>query len=213
MCESTTFASGEGNPILAAQMAQHQRLVHWVVRRQWRGNLSFADALHEERIGLWSALCHYDPKCGTAFSTYAVPAIAHAVWRAVELDNRFSASGPSQPLLAADIDEIATLDDAQVHAALHDLTAQLPSRLRDIVVAHHGLDGRPPQTFAAIGAALGVSRQRVHQLRQQAILWLAYPAHSLPLHRLLDRCSRRDYQRALAHQRQVAREQRRRMGR
>lgn len=32
----------------------------------------FADALHEGRIGLWSALCHYDPKCGTAFSTYEV---------------------------------------------------------------------------------------------------------------------------------------------
>jgi RNA polymerase sigma factor (sigma-70 family) len=213
MCKSTTFASGEGNPILTAQMAQHERLVHWVVRRQWRGNLSFADALHEGRIGLWSALCHYDPGRGMAFSTYAVPAIAHAVWRAVDLEDRFCATDPPRSLLATDSDEIATLDRAQVNAALHDLAAQLPSRLRYIVVAHHGLEGNPPQTFASIGAALGVSRQRVHQLHKQAILWLAHPAHSLPLRRLLERCARRDYQRALARQRQVARQQRRRAGR
>ncbi len=207
MCQSTTIVSQEGNPILAAQMAQHERLVHWVVRRQWRGNLSFADALHEGRIGLWSALCHYDPSRGTAFSTYAVPAIAHAVWRAVDLENRLCASDLSRPLLAADIDEIATLDRAQVHATLHDLAAQLPSRLRQIVVAHHGLDGHPPRTLASIGGALGVSRQRVHQLHRQAILWLSHPAHSLPLRRLLERCSRPDYQHALARQRQVARQQ------
>jgi hypothetical protein len=78
------------------------------------------------------------------------------------------------------------------------------------MIAHHGLDGTPPQTFAAIGATLGISRQRVHQLHAQAILWLAHPGHSLPLRRLLERCSRRDYQRALARQRQAARQQRRR---
>jgi hypothetical protein len=52
---------------------------------------------------------------------------------------------------------------------------------------------------------LGVSRQRVHQLHVQAILWLAHPAHSLFLRRLLERNRRRDYQRTLSRARQVAR--------
>ncbi len=53
--EYTTFASAGGNGILAQQMAQHERLVHWGVRRQRLGTLSFLDALHEGRTGLWSA--------------------------------------------------------------------------------------------------------------------------------------------------------------
>jgi RNA polymerase sporulation-specific sigma factor len=209
MSEYTTFASAGGNSILAQQMAQHERLVHWVVRRQWLGTLSFQDALHEGRIGLWSALCHYNPERGTAFSTYAVPAIAHALWRAVARENRYS--GPNSPHTAwvTDIGAIEALDRAQINAALHDLAAQLPARLRYIIVAHHGLGGSSPQTFAAIGAVLGVSRQRVHQLHGQAILWLAHPEHSLPLRRLLERCCRQDYQRALARQRQAARQPRR----
>ena len=39
--------------------------------------------VHEGRIGLWQALRGYDPGRGTRFSTYAVPAITHALWRAV----------------------------------------------------------------------------------------------------------------------------------
>jgi hypothetical protein len=55
-----------------------------------------------------------------------------------------------------------------------------------------------------------VSRQRVHQLHVQAILWLAQPAHSLWLRRLLGRNSRRDYQCTLARSRRVARGKNRR---
>ena len=208
MYESTTVAPDRANRIAQAEMAQHERLVHWVVRRQWLGSLSFQDALHEGRIGLWSALCHYDPQRGAAFSTYAVPAIARAVWRAVAIENRHSTTTglPPDPL-GTEIDFIDTLDRADVDAALHHLVAQLPPRLRYIVFAHHGLDGSPPQSFATIGAALGVSRQRVHQLHGQAILWLAHPQHSLLLRRLLEHCSRHAYQRALARQRQAARDQ------
>jgi len=210
--EYTTIASGRGNPITitAEQMARHERLVQWVVRRQWLGDLSFQDALHEGRIGLWSALRHYDPQRGTAFSSYAVPAIAHAVWRAVALQNRLSHLDLPRTPWVNDSSQLETLDRAQVDAALHGLAAQLPPRLRHIIVVHHGLDGSPAQTFAAIGRALGVSRQRVHQLHVQALLWLAHPAHSLWLRRLLGRHSRRDYQRALARARQVARRKHRR---
>jgi len=60
-------------------LAEHEGLVHWVVRRQWRGSLFYEEALHTGRIALWQALRHYDPRRGVAFSTYAVPAIARAL--------------------------------------------------------------------------------------------------------------------------------------
>ncbi len=70
-------------PDINKAMARYERLMHWVVRRQWLGKLSYVEALQAGRIGLWRALQGYDPQRGTAFSTYAVPAIARVVWRAV----------------------------------------------------------------------------------------------------------------------------------
>src|SRR3972149_1951012 len=82
--QSTTRAPVKGPVISAARMAEHEGLVCWVVRQQWLGRLSFLDALHAGRIGLWRALRGYAPTRGTCFSTYAVPVIARAVWQAVE---------------------------------------------------------------------------------------------------------------------------------
>src|SRR6266536_5325713 len=75
--------AGAGGGALDDQVAAHEGLVRLVVRRQQRGPLPFADALHEGRLGLWRALLGYDGQRGTRFSSYAVPAIEHAVWRAV----------------------------------------------------------------------------------------------------------------------------------
>lgn len=207
MFQSTSFALLQEGGISCDQMAEHEGLVRWVVRQQWLGELPFVDALHEGRIGLWRALRRYDPTRGTAFSTYAVVAIARAVWQAVAVSRQASLShGASLLIFAADADDLVeVVDKAQLSAALLKAVDQLPPRLRQVVVAHHGLDGGLPQTFAAIGQTLGVSKQRVHQLHVTALLWLAHPAHSLPLRRLLGRHSRSDYQEVLAHQRRASR--------
>ena len=70
-------------PALDELMARHDGLVHAVLRRQWGGSLDYEARLQVGRIGLWHALVGYDPKRGTAFSTYAWPAIEHEIWRAV----------------------------------------------------------------------------------------------------------------------------------
>ena|GEM_PF-3489433 len=77
------MGAGSLREIVVQALAEHEGLVHWVVRRQWRGSLSYEEALHIGRIALWQALRHYDPRRGVAFSTYAVPAIARALWQAV----------------------------------------------------------------------------------------------------------------------------------
>jgi RNA polymerase sigma factor (sigma-70 family) len=188
-------------------MAAHEGLVHWVVRRQWRGELSVAEALHAGRIGLWRALRRYDPTRGTRFSSYAVPAIKRAVWAAVarQMQDGAHADAGARPGALTARDPVDTLHRAQVRAALHALVARLPARLQEVIVRHYGLGADEPQTFAAIGGPLGVSRQRVHQLHVTALLWLAQPDHSRALRRLLDRQRRTDYQQALARQRQHAR--------
>ena len=52
-------------------MARHDGLAQAVVRRQWLGDMPFAEALQAARIGLWRAIMRYDPHRGIAFSTYA----------------------------------------------------------------------------------------------------------------------------------------------
>jgi len=81
--EYTTFSSIRQAPEITQALAKHEGLVHWVVRRQWLGDLPYAEPLHVGRIALWRALRLNDPTRGTAFSPYAVPAIKRAVWRAV----------------------------------------------------------------------------------------------------------------------------------
>ena len=200
---------------MARQLAEHEGLVRWVVRRQWRGELSEADARHEGRLGLWRALQRYDPGRGTRFSSSAVPAITRAVWEGVAERGTASRRVVTLPsaALVDDTDLGDRLDRAEVRAALATPFGQLPPRLQPIVVAHHGLGQAPPQSFATIGHRLGLTRQRVQQLHAMALRWLAHPAHSLPLRRLVGRDRRSDYQQALARERCAARRQRGRRGR
>jgi RNA polymerase sigma factor (sigma-70 family) len=176
------------------------------VRRQWLGPLFFAEALQAGRIGLWHALRRYDPTRGTCFSSYAVPAIARAIWDEVSVAQSAPLRAEADLLrLVEETDPSEALHQAQVPAMLHALVATLPSRLRAVVVAHHGLDGTLPQTFGEIGEAWEVSRQRIHQLHRQALLLLAHPATSHALRALVERQHRSDYQRSLARQHHVAR--------
>jgi RNA polymerase sigma factor (sigma-70 family) len=209
MGESSTGGGPAGPATGDAALATHEGLVRWVVRQQRRGALAWADALHAGRVGLWQALRGYDPARGTQFSTYAVPAIRHAVWAAAAAARPAAvpvgtAAAPAAPVP----DRAEGLLAAERQAAVRALVAALPPRLQQVVVAHYGLGAAPPQSFAALGRTWGVSRQRVHQLHRTALLALAHPSRSGPLRRLVDRSTRPAYQHTLARQRQAARARR-----
>src|SRR5579872_2341992 len=117
------------------QMATHERLVHWVVRRQWRGTLPFDEALHAGRLGLWHALRGYDPARGTRFSSYAVPAIERAVWAAVARHAQGATwrEVPPRPAALAGGDLAEDAYRGQVRAAVRALVDRLPPRLRQVI--------------------------------------------------------------------------------
>jgi len=186
---------------LARLMATHERLVHAVVRQQVLGNLPFAEALQAGRIGLWHAILHFDPQRGTAFSTYAWTCIMHRVWREVKLAERAQGqAGKHLPLGEAasrrgeDGDPALAWAALAVSAALWDLIARLPERLRIVVLARYELTGQPQVFYAQIGVVLGVSGERARQLHTEALIWLRQPAHSQQLRSLLDRHTLVDYE-------------------
>jgi RNA polymerase sigma factor (sigma-70 family) len=191
-------------------LVQHEKLVGWVARRQWTGGLAWADVLQVGRIGLWHALQHFDPERGTAFSSYAIPAISRSIWRAVSLAQRTPPEEltPHPPQEALDLqDHVERVISYQL---LHRLVAGLPRRWRAVIVAHYGLDGRPAQTLSELARAWDVSPQRIFQLRSEALLWLGHPARSLALRQLLGRNTVADYRAFLARQRRWRRMTRRR---
>jgi RNA polymerase sporulation-specific sigma factor len=186
---------------LARLMAAHEGLVQAVVRKQVLGDLPFAEALQAGRIGLWRAILGYDPQRGPAFSTYAWTCIMHRVWREVKVAERADVRAAQQ----SDLDRAAwcvqeTADPAQeweaavIRSALWDLMAQLPERLRIVVLARYGLTGEPRAFYAQIGMVLGVSGERARQLHTEALIWMRQPAHSQQLRSLLGRHTWADYE-------------------
>ena len=198
--EATLFQQAQAGCLdsLNRLMERHEGLVHAVVRRHGLGVLSFADALHAGRQGLWRAILHYDPKRGPAFSTYAWVCIRRQIWGAAQAQARFEFSGMAYWAVIphAEVDPAAEQEARAVRQALRQLMERLPERLRIVMVARYGLDGRPATTYAKIGAALGVTKQRICQLHTEALVWLRQPAHSQLLRSLLDRHTVADYQAA-----------------
>jgi RNA polymerase sigma factor (sigma-70 family) len=204
---STTNPDQEANLYVQAQggdaqsleelMSMHEGLVHHIVRQQWRGRLSYEQAIHAGRIGLWHAVLGFDPGRGYAFSTYAGLAIARQVWRAVRRAEREQGAALVPVRLRTSADPRAAVQAGEVQAALYALVDRLPALQRWIVCTYYGLDGRGGCTLAELGRQRGCSRQAIHYHLTKALIALCHPALSAPLRALLDRNSRADYREAL----------------
>jgi RNA polymerase sigma factor (sigma-70 family) len=191
-----------------ALLRRHEKLVHAVLRRQWRGEAAIADLLQEGRIGLWQAILHFDPHRGYAFSTYAWYAIQHKIQRAVRRECRhrelvearakresiWARSEPPNPLDVAE----ETLWWEKVCAALTEIVAQLPEPLREVVAIYYGLDGGPPCTLATLGSRYGVTGEMARVWRNEALLQLRMPLYSAQLRELCGQDSRQAYAHAQA---------------
>lgn len=210
MSYSTTMHGQDANLYALAQegeaqsleelMRMHEGLVHHIVRQQWRGRLSYEQALHAGRIGLWRAVLGFDPGRGYAFSTYAGVSIARHVWRAVGRAKREQEGVLVSAPLPARVDPGAVVQAGEVQTALHEMVARLPTLQRRIVYAYYGLDGRGGCTLAELGCRRGCTRQAIHYHLRKALSALRHPAFSALLRALLDRNSRADYRDALRAQ-------------
>lgn len=177
---------------------RHEGLIQAVVREQYRGDLPYADLIQEGRIALWQAILHYDPERGIAFSTYAWRVIQHRIWRSVARAQR--PQGYLLPTASPDPGmQIETLcQQADVRATLREAMRYLPERLQVILTRAYGLDGQPACSLAALGREYGVTRERVRQWRNDALVLLRLPTLSTALRRLCDHNDIQAYRQAEA---------------
>lgn len=180
---------------LNALMSQHDGLVLAVVSQQALGELSYAEAIHAGRQGLWKAILGYAPERGYAFSTYAWPSIMRRVWRAVKRQARKEPPSPSDQT-EVEGDPEKRWEAKLVEEALHQVVEGLPELLRWVVVARYGLNGEPAATYAQMGRELGLTRERVRQLHTEALVRLRQPAYSDRLRSILGRHTVADYEQA-----------------
>jgi RNA polymerase sigma factor (sigma-70 family) len=191
-------------------MEQHDGLVHAFIQRQGGGDIPYEEALQAGRIGLWRAIQGYDPTRGTTFSTYAWVAISRHVDRRTEELNRVI-DGWSQEIPTSWVvpDPAGKLEEKLVQEALFALVGQLPERLRRIIIGLYGLGEAAPCLLRELGEELGLTRERVRQLQQDALAWLRHPAHSWRLRQLVDENTAADYRRAMAQNAALRRSRRR----
>lgn len=177
-------------------LRQHAGLIHFIVRRQWPGEAEYADLMQEGWIGLWQAILHYDAGRGFTFSTYAGRAIRNGVWQAVRGAGK--SQGWLEPRRAGDslAAILAEWQVEQVHQALQEELDSLPERLRQVIGMAYGWEGEAPLKLAAIGRQLGLTRERVRQLRNEGLGLLRLPAFSLRLRSLCELDSRASYRQA-----------------
>jgi RNA polymerase sigma factor (sigma-70 family) len=189
---------------------QHERLVHFVLRRQVYGSVAYADLLQVGRIGVWQAVLHFDAQRGVAFSTYAIVAIQRRMWRAVvQAQRRVPAVVSPTPIQALRPVEEA-LWQSQVEAALLEAVRRLPTRPQQVIVAVYGMDGQPSRSLAAVGKEWGVSREAVRYWHNAALVLLRLPTFSGRLRQVIEQDSRAAYAHSQALSRAWQRQRRRR---
>lgn len=178
---------------------RHEGLVQLVVQRQWLLTLPYEDALQAGRRGLWRAILGYDPGRGTTFATYAYQAIMRYVWAAVKSECRRLRREVRLGSLVVycyqtGVDPAWLRDQHEIDQSLLALVNRLPQPLRQVIVAYYGLQDQEPHSLRAIGKQLGLTGERVRQLRNEALVWLRQPAHSQELRSLLARHNLTQYE-------------------
>ncbi len=191
-------------------LLRHEGLIHFLVQRQAGGGMAYDDLVQEGRIAVWRAVLGFDPQRGVAFSTYAGKAIERRIWQAVARARRQQRGGV--PFEQADGLEVVeeAWHRAEVHRALLEAVTHLPDRLGEIILARYGLNGQPSCTLLTVGQRLGVTKARIGQLHNDALVLLRLPVFSARLRRLCGQDGRTAYVRMMALNRTWLQRKRRR---
>jgi len=160
---------------------------------QHRG-VDMDDLISEGNIGLMRAASHFDASHGTRFVNYAVVHIRQQIERAIAQQTSVqpakdapAASSARQPasldsplghrtgvsLLSVIVNRDAPLADARLHSqtledAIEFALGALDSRQQQVINAYFGI-GQERLTMAEIGLEMGIQRERVRQVRDQAV--------------------------------------------
>jgi RNA polymerase primary sigma factor len=149
----------------------HLPLVISVASKRTTAGYELCDRIGDGTIALMEAVEHFDFARGFRFSTYATWAIFNRLthqdrreWR------RRTVFVPLhyEPLAAPDLELEQNEAQAACRTVVKRMLCRLDRRERWIMVNRHGIGGVPEQTLEQIGLDLGISKERVRQLKERA---------------------------------------------
>jgi RNA polymerase primary sigma factor len=164
------------------------RFVVSVARRYRHSGVPLADLVNEGNLGLLRAAERFDETHGVRFVSYAIwwirQGMRQAIARDAELNGdlavrRLSLDEPLGGETTAALQELVPDDRSEApeervlragmrHAVDSSLT-DLPEREQLVLRLYYGLDGAPPSTLEEVGEHLGVTRERVRQIKERAL--------------------------------------------
>ena len=132
------------------------------------GDIELEDELAEE----------FDLGPATVRRALAAPRVTASLDRPLRIKNRESGR-TLHGVIGASEDENRKVDQSELKRTLEEVLCELPEREADIVRLYFGLsDEKPPEgerwTLQQIGERYGVTRERVRQMREEALRKLRY---------------------------------------
>jgi RNA polymerase primary sigma factor len=149
----------------------HLPLVVSVAKRRTMAGCELCDRVSDGTFALIEAVERFDFARGYRFSTYATWAIFNELTRRDRKEwcrRRRSTPLRHDPLAAPDIESEQNEVRDKYRMAVERLLGRLDRRERWIMVNRHGIGGVPEQTLEQIGLDLGISKERVRQLKERA---------------------------------------------
>jgi len=129
--------------------------------------IPYEDLVQEGTIGLWEAWKRFDPDKGAKFSTYAIYWIKKYILEAVSKEHKTSHNA-------------VHLDDAISHnknEQVYEIEPKgkvtfpesFPKMEQKVLNLLYGLDGKGSYDLGEIGEKLGITRERVRQLKEKGL--------------------------------------------
>src|SRR5207249_2895090 len=133
------------------------RFVVSVAKKYQNQGVSLADLINEGNLGLIRAAHKFDETKGIKFISYAVWWIRQAILQALAEQSR---------IVRVPLNRAGTLHriGKRANALLQEL-----EREAKILRLYFGLDDEEPMTLEQIGALLGITRERVRQIKEKAL--------------------------------------------
>jgi RNA polymerase primary sigma factor len=150
----------------------HLPLVVSIAKRRVTPGDDLSDRISDGNFALMEAVERFDFARGFRFSTYATWAIINELTRRDRKEwcrRKRSVPLTYHPLAAPDIESEQNEVRDKYRMAVERLLGRLDRRERWVMVNRHGIGGVPEQTLKQIGLELGISKERVRQLKERAL--------------------------------------------
>jgi RNA polymerase primary sigma factor len=153
---------------------KHLGLAYWMTKRFHSRVVDEDDLLSDAMYGLLAAVDHYDPSKGFKFSTYACNVIMRNLLRREKREVRYQRLCPVRYESAPDSYDMPSRSDMGLRVerlgrALAKNLADLTAVEARVLADRFPMDDEPQNTLEAIGDRLGIVKERVRQIQNEAL--------------------------------------------